>query len=72
MNTIPKLNSEQKPDPKRQLRIGTWNVRRGLIRRENEIKLLLQSEDLDIRISSKSTNKDLCQDPTYLINSNLL
>jgi len=36
------------PSKKRHLNVGTWNVRRGLIRRENEIKLLLQEEELDV------------------------
>ena len=33
---------------KKELLIGTWNVRRGLIKREIEISKLLQSDDLDI------------------------
>ena len=32
----------------RDLLIGTWNVRRGLVKRENEISNLLLSDDLDV------------------------
>jgi hypothetical protein len=32
----------------RDLHIGTWNVRRGLVKRENEITNLLLSDDLDV------------------------
>ena len=41
-NDIPKLAKKQ------HLKIGTWNVRRGLIIRENEITNLLVTEEIDI------------------------
>ena len=45
-NTIPK--KETQTERNRQLKIGTWNVRRGLIRRELEIVNLIESEDVDV------------------------
>ena len=43
-----KQNKKESRTIKRELSIGTWNVRRGLIKRELEISNLLQSDDLDI------------------------
>ena len=45
-NTIPKKVTQ--PERKRHLKIGTWNVRHGLIRREHEIVNLIESEEVDV------------------------
>jgi exonuclease III len=52
-------NQEQNQSKNKQLKIGTWNVRRGLIRRENEIKLILQSENIDILYLTETDTKKL-------------
>ena len=44
-NTIQSVNKQEK---KRSLSIATWNVRRGLLKRENEILQLLLAENLNI------------------------
>jgi exonuclease III len=59
--TNPTLNPEQKPEPKpeprqehkteskkRRLNIATWNIRRGLVTRENELVDLLTTEEIDV------------------------
>ena len=45
-NTIPK--KETQPERKIHLKIGTWNLRRGLSRREHEIVNLIESEGVDV------------------------
>ena len=42
------VNRTEKSSKKRHLNVATWNVRRGLIKRENEITILLESEELDV------------------------
>jgi hypothetical protein len=42
---------------KRFVKIGTWNVRRGLIKRENEITYLLQKEEVDILFITETDTK---------------
>ena len=44
---------------KRQLNIGTWNVRRGLVRRENEINDLLRVHDVDIFFLTETDTKNV-------------
>ena len=58
-NPIPKLNNRtiNKQETKRQLIIGTWNVRRGLVRRENEINDILKTHDVDIFFLTESDTK---------------
>ena len=56
-------NKKEKAQPEKQnqkqIKIGTWNVRRGLLRRENEIKLLLQSENIDILYLTETDTKKI-------------
>ena len=50
MNTVipTKQDGQQAGKGPKNMRIATWNVRRGLVKRENEIKSMLEEEDLDI------------------------
>ena len=43
--TKSKDNDKQK---KRNINVVTWNIRRGLITKENELTILLDSEDFDV------------------------
>ena len=56
---IPSQTSNTNTNKKRKIRIGTWNVRRGLVKRENEIRLLLQSEDIDILYLTETDSQKL-------------
>ena len=42
----------------RQLNIGTWNVRSGLIRRENEINDILKTNKVDILFLTETDTKN--------------
>ena len=42
---------------KKKIVIGTWNIRRGLVKRENEIVDLLRSEDIDVLILTETDTK---------------
>ena len=53
INTMPARTANQTnqikvPKEKRKLNIATWNVRRGLISHENEIRDLLLTEEIDL------------------------
>ena len=75
-DTIPKSNqptitvkpaSNLHPHTKEQkLKIGTWNIRRGIIKRELEIAQLLENEGLDILFLTK-TDTMINQIPTVNI-----
>ena len=60
-------NAETNKTKETCIRLGTWNVRRGLIRRENEIKALLQEEDLDLLFLTEADTK-LINVANYKIN----
>ena len=47
-NNKPKSEVEEQSPQKDLLRIATWNVKRGLIKRELEIKDLLKRENLHV------------------------
>ena len=46
----PILNSNN-PNQKRPLICGTWNIKRGLINKELEIKLILEKDEIDIDVA---------------------
>ena len=50
-------SEEEKRSRNRHLKIGTWNVRRGLITREIEIINLLESEKLDVLFLTETDTK---------------
>ena len=66
-NTIPKKVTRQ--ESKRKLKIGTWNVRHGLIRREHEIVNLIESEEVDIlfltETDTRKANASIFKLPGY-------
>ena len=45
---IPNPNVIKPTDLKKQLLIATWNIRRGLVVRELELKNLLKEEKIDV------------------------
>ena len=51
------VQTNNKQETKRQLNIGTWNVRRGLVRRENEINDILKTHEVDIFFLTESDTK---------------
>jgi hypothetical protein len=55
-----KVQRKVKPR-KKSLRLGTWNIRRGLIKREKEIERLIQDEDLDLLfLTETDVKKNKC------------
>ena len=60
INQESEISTNQK---KRNLNIATWNIRRGLITKENELILLLTTEDIDvIFLTETDTNKQNAKD----------
>ena len=51
----------------RALKCGTWNIRRGLLTREAELKNLLIQENLDILFLTETDSKNLVNDESYVI-----
>ena len=43
----------------KQLIIGTWNIRRGLVKREYEILALLNSENFDVLLLTETDTKSI-------------
>ena len=52
------VRTNNKQETKRQLNIGTWNVRRGLVRRDNEINDILKTHDVDNFFLTESDTKN--------------
>ena len=50
--------TNNKQETRRQLNIGTWNVRRGLVRRENEINDILKTHEVDIFFLTETDTKN--------------
>lgn len=50
-----------------QIRIGCWNIRRGLIRREEELKELLRKENLDIMFLVETDTRSIKEEKDYKI-----
>ena len=48
LTTLSKKNVEKSSNQKNHLKIGTWNIKRGLVKRELEIANLPKSEKLDV------------------------
>ena len=60
INQESEISTNQK---KRNLNIATWNIRRGLITKENELILLLTTEDIDvIFLTETDTNMQNAKD----------
>ena len=47
--------------------IGCWNVQRGLLKRETEIKNLIQEQDLDVLILVETDTNMLSSEKDYMI-----
>ena len=62
MQTKMEINDSKK----RHLKIGTWNVRRGLVKRENEITNLLLTEELDVLFLTETDTKSTKSKGTVL------
>ena len=45
----------------------TWNIRRGLVKRESELKDLLTSENIDVIFLTETDTKCLCKEEDYFI-----
>ena len=76
-NTIPipiitPLIKQKNPESKKivkedkQLKISTWNIKRGLLKRELEIKEFLKAEDLDILFLTE-TDTNIMSEADYKI-----
>ena len=57
---------------KRQLKIGTWNVRRGLITKEIEISELMKSEDIDVMFLTEADTKKINVEKYKLLGYNTI
>ena len=49
------------------LKCITWNLKRGLVTREMELKLLLENEEIDIAFITETDTKELKKESDYLI-----
>ena len=56
---VDKENMKKHNTKKTELRLGTWNIRRGLVRRENEIERLLLDEGLDLLFLTETDSKKM-------------
>ena len=45
----------------------TWNIRRGLVTREQDLKVLLKEEDVDIAFITETDTKELRKESDYQI-----
>ena len=79
VNSVPVGVSEQPEPPTstcqkrkvKQVTIGTWNIRRGLVKRENEIITLLFSENLDVLFLTE-TDTQFSNTCSYNINKTVI
>ena len=49
------------------MKIGSWNIKRGLVTKENEIKLLLKTEKFDILFLNETDTKQILSKKDYQI-----
>ena len=61
---VPKSINKKQPNA---LKCATWNIRRGLIKREIELTDLLRSENLDTIFLTETDIKGISKDEDYLI-----
>ena len=73
INKKKQLNVPQTSErEKRQLKIGTWNVRRGLITRDIEIKELMKSENIDVMFLTETDTKQINAEKYKLVGFNTI
>ena len=53
--------------PLTSLKICEWNIRRGLVNRETELKLLLQDEKIDVIFLTETDTKAIQASTDYII-----
>ena len=58
-------------DCQENLKIGSWNIKRGLVTKENEIKLLLKTEKFDILFLNETDTKQILSKKDYQIEPEL-
>ena len=61
MNTVPKTET------KKELTLGCWNLRRGLIKREHEITELLKRQNLDVLFLVETDTASIKNEKDYRI-----
>ena len=61
MNTVPKTET------KKELTLGCWNIRRGLIKREHEITELLKRQNLDVLFLVETDTASIKDEKDYRI-----
>ena len=44
----------------------TWNIRRGLITREHELKNILNDEDIDVAFITETDTKSLLKEENFI------
>ena len=54
-------------DPKEQHLLATWNIRRGLIVRELELKNMLEEEKIDVIFITETDTRDLENENSYQV-----
>ena len=52
---------------KNALKCCTWNIRRGLVTREPELRILLKSEDIDVIFLTETDTKNTVNEDSYTI-----
>ena len=52
---------------KNALKCCTWNIRRGLVTREPELRILLKSEDIDVIFLTETDTKNIVNEDSYKI-----
>ena len=66
MRAIPKKNRTHNPKNV-VLKCATWNVKRGIVKRELEITHLLNSENIDIIFLTETDTKQMACETDYTI-----
>jgi hypothetical protein len=65
--TKPRSNSNKFTNNQETLIISTWNIRRGLIVREIELKNMLNDEKIDIMFVTETDTKTLENEKSYQV-----
>ena len=64
---VQKISQNNNKKSNSTITIGSWNIRRGLLIRENEIKNILQEEYMDILLLVETDSKDIMKSEDYTI-----
>ena len=63
-NDLPKQPNEPKP---KYLKVVSWNIRRGLVTRELELKNILRKEQIDIIFLTEADTRAISTESDYQI-----